>query len=42
MFFQKKIVTLSLILFILSSCGIKKPIIKPNSLPQMQQHELLG
>lgn len=32
MFFQKKIIMLSLMLFMLASCGIKKPLVKPNSL----------
>lgn len=33
MFFQKKIIMLSLMLFMLASCGIKKPLVKPNTLP---------
>ncbi len=37
MFFQKKIVMFSLILFMLASCGIKKPLVKPNALPQHHQ-----
>lgn len=41
MFFQKKIVMLSLILFMLASCGIKKPLVKPNALPHNHQQAIL-